>query len=176
MCWFLGEDEKQNGAIDALQNLVTFVTPGHGLLDTGAGKAIIGRIALKALGHRLQKAGLAYVWVPRSWWSHVPKASGVGGSGTVIGIALVPITIAGRQGVVEFTVLEEDVPPLIPNALLCSLSAVIDLSSSTLRIGSSVQPLTVFPSKHVAVPMVPSRRVVFTVPRVVLDRYPQLNV
>ena len=71
----------------------------------------------------------------------------------MLGIVAIPLGIAKTSGVLEATVVEGEVPLLLPVKLLKHLQAVIDIDDSQLffrRLGRSV-PLFALPSGHVAV-------------------------
>ncbi len=56
----------------------------------------------------------------------MPQAQGVGAPAKVSGVALIPVEILGVSGIVEFAILQEDVPPLLPNQLLIQVEVIID--------------------------------------------------
>ena len=45
-------------------------------------------------------------------------AQGIGGSGTILEVVLMPMGIGGRNGILEFLALEQDVPPRLPVGFL----------------------------------------------------------
>ena len=61
-------------------------------------------------------------------------AKGVGGSAVVKGVILIPLGIGGINGVLETTVVEADVPLLLPGRLLKILDAVISIPKRVLRL------------------------------------------
>ena len=86
------------------------VNSHEALIDTGAGRAILGQSALGKMSEALKRVGLRPVWIPRQHQASTPKARGVGGAAVVIGTVLVPVVVVGVSGVVEFIVLQEDAP------------------------------------------------------------------
>ena len=88
---------EESSGMENLDQVIGFVDPGCGIVDTGASKAIIGKPSLRTLAKCLRRVGLNYVWVPKGLWHGSPCARGVGGSGEVIGIALVPMSIAKQS-------------------------------------------------------------------------------
>ena len=76
-----------------------------------------------------------------------------GGKAQVIGIARAPIGLAGVNGLIELTVIADDVPLLLPIKLLKQLRAVVDMDRHVLEILSfGVEaPMSELPSGHVAV-------------------------
>ena len=88
-------------------------------------------------------------------WNKTKKAQacGVGGKAEVIGIAEVPLGIAGVNGLMELTVIKDDVPLLLPIKLLKQLKAVVNLDDNILELRTYQvkAPLTELPSGHVSV-------------------------
>ena len=71
----------------------------------------------------------------------------------MIGMAAIPLGLAGSSGVLEVSVVQGDIPLLLPIKLLRSLQATIELSTNLLhltRLGRSVA-LQTLPSGHVAI-------------------------
>ena len=64
------------------------------------------------------------------------EAGGIGGAATVKGVAHVPIGVAGSNGVLQFTILEDGdhhrTPPLLPIGWLESVGASIDCKHDLL--------------------------------------------
>ena len=74
----------------------------------------------------------------------------------MVGVAAIPVGIAGVNGLIEATVVEGEVPFLLSVQFLRELDAVIDFSQSKLclkRVGAE-SPLIHLPSGHVAVDVV----------------------
>ena len=46
------------------------------------------------------------------------SASGIGGVTQPIGVVYVPVGLAGCNGIIRFTVVEQDVPPLLPVGIM----------------------------------------------------------
>ena len=122
--------------------------PMMGIVDTAAQDGLVGDAALKRLKGQLRARGLQEVWIDK-----VCKAHGVGGQAKVVGMAALPLGLAGCSGVLEVSVIEGDVPLLLPIKLLRGLQAVVDLSCDSMHLkslGRSVE-LHSLPSGHVAV-------------------------
>ena len=70
-----------------------------------------------------------------------------------VGVALIPIGIAGVNGILETTVVDGDVPLLLPVRMLTGLKAVINLESMSLHLGAyGVDvPMHELPSGHVTI-------------------------
>ena len=129
---------------------VGVVTGAHeGVVDTAAQDGLIGKAALLRLAESLRKHGLQFKWNTEK----KAQACGVGGKATVLGIAEVPIGIAGVNGLIELTVVTDNVPLLLPIKLLKQLRAVIDLDRDILDIREyGVEaPMHALPSGHMSV-------------------------
>ena len=123
-------------------------TPTMAVVDTAAQDGLIGSHALERLKEQLALSGLQIVWTGRQ-----AKAHGVGGQAKVLGIAAIPLGIAGTSGILEATVVEGEIPLLLPIKMLRHLRAVIDLSSGCVQFHElhKTVPLFVLPSGHVAI-------------------------
>eukprot|EP00435_Cladocopium_sp_Y103_P064383 s1441_g26.t1 len=155
----LGERLRGNSNVFVGSNLTTsdascclFVglttCPTMAIVDTAAQDGLVGEMALQRLKGQLEQRGLQIVHTNKK-----AKAHGVGGQAQVVGIAAVPLGIAGTTGILEVTVVKGDVPLLLPIKLLKDLKAVIDLEESSLHfkaLGHSVE-LHTMPSGHVAI-------------------------
>ena len=66
------------------------------------------------------------------------RPTGVGGETKVIEIRLIPTALDGPQGpvpgIIEYIVVEGDIPPLLPVPLLDSLGAVMDLGQDEMTL------------------------------------------
>ena len=95
--------------------------PEEALVDTAAEEAVIGNRAMDRLQDALKKKGLQPVWLDSS--QPKPGAGGIGGAATVVGVVNVPIGVAGVNGVLKFTVLQDtdafQTPGLLPIARKC---------------------------------------------------------
>ena len=123
--------------------------PTMALVDTAAQDGLVGRDALQQLSQKLHSFGLKVKWTDKK-----AKAHGAGGQAEVLGIAAVPLGLAGSSGaVLEVTVVSGDVPLLLPSRMLKDLQAVIDLESGrmTLKRLQQTVELHTMPSGHVAV-------------------------
>ena len=123
------------------------------LVDTAAEEAVIGHKAMEALEVELRKKNLRPIW---QRGGPLPGAGGIGGAATVKGVAQVPIGVAGSNGVLQFTILEDGenhcTPPLLPIGWLESVGASIDCKHDLLYLedGSSTL-MRRLPTKHRAV-------------------------
>jgi len=147
--------------------------PGKALADIGACQDIIGEPALEQLTQALARCGLRVVELSKR-----PKsATGIGGKATSLKVILVPISMAGEAGVIEVTVLKEDVPFLLSVCLLEFLEAQIDLKKNQMRIGrlGAVVDLERLPSKHRMVSVTEWRGGAFPVSAELRAKYPELG-
>lgn len=121
--------------------------PASAIVDTAAQDGLIGKAALERLKRQLAEHGLQVVMTNKQ-----ARAHGVGGPARVIGIVAIPLGIAGSSGVLEATVVDNDVPLLLPIKLLRSLHAVIDVGRSCITFQELGETLDLhnLPSGHVA--------------------------
>ncbi len=101
----------------------------EGVVDTAAEGGLIGSFALKRLEDELLKHGLRCCWIPKT-----SSAKGVGGNAMVCGVVLIPLGIGKINGVLEATVVDGDVPLLLPIKLLKTLQAVVNLPKMQLQL------------------------------------------
>ena len=123
----------------------------QGVVDTAAQSGLIGERALKKISEELKRYGLSYRMTNRNG-----QARGVGGEAVVKGVIELPIGIAGVNGVLEVTVVQEDVPLLLPVKLLRELQAVIDFGEEKVTLGGFKRSTNMFrmPSGHVTVSII----------------------
>ena len=89
----------------------TFVAldPGEVLWDTGAQEGLVGEQQLKQWSKVLAEHGLQVEWSQEK----PESASGIGCVTQPIGVVYVPVGLAGYNGIIRFTVVEQDVPLLL---------------------------------------------------------------
>ena len=51
-----------------------------------------------------------------------------------IGVVYVPVGLAGCNGIIRFTVVEQDVPPLLPVGIMRTLQASLDLTDDGNKV------------------------------------------
>ena len=125
-----------------------------GVVDTAAEGGLVGSLALERLQKKLQSRGMKC-----SWTSKTASAKGVGGQAKSLGVILIPLGIGKVNGVLECTVIEGDVPLLLPVSLMKTLCAKIDFSnymftipSKKLLFENDIQiPMKEMPSGHVTI-------------------------
>ena len=124
------KDLKQSVHVGALLPATTFLTlsSGDAIIDTGATQDLIGQVAFAAFSHTLAAAGLRPIMVD----TPVSVPLGIGGAAKVRGVALVPVSPGRVPGILEFTILEHDVPPLLSVGFLEFLGAEIKLVSNQI--------------------------------------------
>ena len=104
----------------------TFVSldPGEVLWDTGAQEGLVGKQQLDKWCKLVAEHGLQVEWSQEK----PESASGIGGTTKPIGVVYVPVDLAGCNGIIRFTVVEQDVPPLLPVGIMRTLQASLDLT------------------------------------------------
>lgn len=122
--------------------------PNLAVVDTAAQDGLIGSQALERLKENLADCGLKIAWTDKK-----ARAHGVGGQAKVIGIAAIPLGIAESSGVLEATVVEGDVPLLLPIKMLRKLRSVVDVDHEcvTFRALNKSVPMQQLASGHVAI-------------------------
>jgi hypothetical protein len=128
------------------------VTESHdGVVDTAAEGGLVGSHALdRLLQHLRQAHGLQGKWIPKT-----SAAKGVGGQAKVLGVILLPLGIGGINGVLEATVVEGEVPLLLPVRLMRALHASINFLDNTFKIPEHNINIEMheLPSGHVTIPV-----------------------
>ncbi|CAE7227253.1 Ank2 [Symbiodinium sp. CCMP2592] len=141
------ESDQDRG--QSAESFVGAVTSSkQGVIDTAAQDGLIGKPAMLRLVDSLRERGLGIRWTGKR-----AQATGVGGRATVIGVIEAPMGIAGVNGLVEMTVVQEDIPLLLPIKLLRQLRAIVDLDEQMLvlkKFGTKAS-LCDLPSGHIAV-------------------------
>ncbi|CAE7498867.1 TY1B-DR1 [Symbiodinium sp. CCMP2592] len=142
---------QEKGRADVAPFIGIVTNESQALVDTAAQEGLIGRPALLRLCGALRNHHLQIHWVDKQ-----SCARGIGGQARTIGVCEIPLGIGGTPGVLEATVVSDDVPLLIPISLLRALGSVIDLPSNVLRLTfvNSEAPMTTLPSGHAAVSIV----------------------
>ena len=100
-----------------------------GVVDTAAQGGLVGRERLQQLEKALQQQGLKIQWLDKK-----AQARGIGGEASVCGVAQVPIGVAGVNGLIEVTVVEDKVPLLLSIKFLKEVEAVVNLVDQTLTL------------------------------------------
>ena len=128
--FMVGKQQQQEGTSSNFPLMIFSSVqchPEEALVDTAAEEAVIGNRAMDRLQDALKKKGLQPVWQDSS--QPKPGAGGIGGAATVVGVVNVPIGVAGVNGVLKFTVLQDtdafQTPGLLPIDYLESVGALI---------------------------------------------------
>ena len=100
---------EKAGKIDVADFAGITMESHQGVVDTAAQGGLIGKKALENLQQQLRRHGLKVNPLQKTG-----KARKIGGQATVCGIVEVPLGIAGINGVLEVTIVEEAVPLLVP--------------------------------------------------------------
>ena len=103
---------------------------GEVLWDTGAQEELVGKQQFETWSELLAEHGLQVEWSQEK----PESASGIGGMTHPIGVVYVPVGLAGCNGIIRFTVVEQDVPPLLPVRIMRTLQASLDLSDGGDRV------------------------------------------
>ena len=120
----------------------------HGVVDTAAEGGLVGSGPLKTIEHELLRHSLQVKWIPKR-----SQGKGVGGSAQVEGTVLIPIGIAGVNGVLECTAVYGDVPLLLPVRMFRVFDSLIDLKRGTmiLQTHGRVVDLHELPRGHITI-------------------------
>ena len=119
-----------------------------GIIDTAAQGGLIGRPALRRLEESLKGHGLRVVWNGKQ-----AQAKGIGGDAKVCGVVEIPVGIGGVNGLIEATVVEDEVPFLLSIQFLKQVGAIVNLQESSLALTAFDKSSRIhhMPSGHVAV-------------------------
>ena len=119
-----------------------------GIVDTAAQGGLIGEAALGRLEEELKQFGLRPHKLDKQG-----RARGVGGQAQVVAVVEIPLGLAGVCGILEVTVVKEEVPLLLPISLLKELKAVINLEEMNLHLSAEGKqtPLVSFHTGHVGI-------------------------
>ena len=140
----------------------------EGVVDTAAEGGLIGSFALKRLQHELNQLGLCCRWTPKT-----SAAKGVGGQAQVVGVILIPLGLGGINGVLETTVVEGDVPLLLPIRLLKTLDAIINIPEHHVFFGKHAVtvPMRELSSGHMVIRVTEFAQAGFQVPEELQSQY-----
>ena len=104
------------------------IPPGHLIVDSAAGQALIGEAACVEWEQKLSAVGLRGVRVN----SKVTTPKGAGGTAHPTRSMMMLTTIDGLSGVLHYTVAEEDIPGLLPLSFQEKQGAMINLRTNKL--------------------------------------------
>lgn len=119
-----------------------------GIVDTAAESGLVGEAALERLEGSLFKHGLKCKWTPKK-----SAAKGVGGVAKSLGVVMIPMGIGGLNGVLECTVVQDEVPLLLPVCMLKALKVILNFENYSMRIpDENINiPMKPLPSGHVTI-------------------------
>ena len=145
------EEQYRSGGTcdrDGTQFCGTAIRAEEGIVDTAAEAGLVGLFAYERLEKELQKFGLKPKWTEKQ-----ATAKGVGGEANAVGVVLIPLGIGKIDGILEATVVREDVPPLLPVSLIKMLKACLDFDKFTFTIPDHeiVLPMHEMKSGHVTI-------------------------
>ena len=106
------------------------IPPGHLIVDSAAGQALIGEAARVKCEQKLSSAGLRGVRVD----SKMMTPKGVGGTAHPTRSMMMPSMIDGLSGVLQYTVVKEDIPGLLPLSFQEKQGAMINLRTNKLHL------------------------------------------
>ena len=138
-----GQSEKMMGSVVYLT-----ITSGQAIIDPGAAQDLIGRPAYEKLKEHLASHGLRPVVQQDSGGLRNP--SGIGGSAKALFKALVPVSFGQRPGLLEMTVIDADIPPLVSVGFLDFLETSLNLPKNKIvfeKLGVTM-PIFKLPSGH----------------------------
>ena len=107
-----------------------WATPGHLTVDSAAGQALIGEAACVKWEQKLNSAGLCGVRVHCKMMTPID----VGGTAHPTRSMMMPTMIDGLPGVLQYTVVEEDIPGLLPLSFQEKQGAMINLRTNKLHL------------------------------------------
>ena len=105
---------------------------GEAIIDTGATQDLISVAALTSLSESLKLVGLQPIKIDRP----VVTPAGIGGAAKALNEVLIPISMEQNTGVLEMTVLDGSIPPLLSVGFLEFLRTKMDLEKNTISFGA----------------------------------------
>lgn len=113
-------------------------SPGFGVLDSGCGRTIVGVDTLRCFEQ---------LWRQRGWPvpERIPEVHqfkfGNGALETSQHSVQMPVTLAGKRGVIRAAIIKGDAPLLLSRTALKSLGASLDFQKDCLRVFDTSVPL-----------------------------------
>ena len=135
---------------DAVVDPVVYltITSGQAIIDPGAAQDLIGKPAYEKLKEHLASHGLQPVVQQDSGGLRNP--SGIGGSAKALFKALVPVSFGQKPGLLEMTVIDADIPPLVSVGFLDFLGTSLNLPKNKIvfeKLGITMS-ISKLPSGH----------------------------
>eukprot|EP00435_Cladocopium_sp_Y103_P026818 s1587_g6.t1 len=134
--------ERRDTAVDLqpISEVALVSCPGFGVLDSGCGRTIIGARTLNEFTKLWQQRNIQ---VPKFEPETHQFKYGNGEMETSHHVVAMPVTLAGRQGVIRASVVKGDAPLLISRSALKKLGASLDFGQDCLRVFGRDLPLQV---------------------------------
>eukprot|EP00971_Amphidinium_carterae_P053937 1062020-Amphidinium_carterae.1 len=144
---FTGGKHDISPTLYAFMDHCDFLTlpSGLGVVDTGAVNAVLGMETLKAIDQQLARHGLGTVKTDTP-----PTIGGIGGGVQPLMGVLIPAVMEEVPGILSAVVIPGSVPLLLPNPLLDSLEACVDMRTKLIHWQScgARSQLHMLPSGH----------------------------
>ena len=122
-------------------NVVALVSsPGYGVLDSGCGRTIVGANTLLEFQRIWKQRGMP---APEFVNEVHQFKYGNGNIETSTKVVLMPVTLAGKKGVIRASIVQGDAPLLVSRSALKTLGASLDFAKDTLRLFGQEVPLQV---------------------------------
>ena len=145
------------------------IDSGEAILDIGATQDLIGLSALDQVTSSLKEVGLQPLRVD----GPMSAPSGIGGAAKALFKVLLPISPGGIPGVLEMTVLEGAIPPLLSVGFLDFLQAEIRLPENVIEMKALgvTLPMRKLHTGHRTIPLIQWNGGDFPVPETIKTRY-----
>ena len=124
------------------------LTSGQAIIDPGAAQDLIGKPAYDRLKEHLASCGLQPVAQQNS--GNLRNPSGIGGSAKALFKSLVPVSFGQKPGLLEMTVIDADIPPLVSVGFLDFLGTSLNFPKNKIvfeKLGITM-PISKLPSGH----------------------------
>ena len=142
---------------------------GEAIIDTGATQDLIGVAALTSLSESLKLVGLQPIKIDPP----VVTPAGIGGAAKALHAVLIPISMEQNTGVLEMTVLDGSIPPLLSVGFLEFLRTKMDLEKNTISFGALGLELLMkkLPTGHRSISLNDWKGGNFPIPEAVITKY-----
>eukprot|EP00435_Cladocopium_sp_Y103_P030418 s52_g7.t1 len=113
------------------QEVLLVSSPGHGVIDSGCGRTIIGAETLEMFRTMWQQKGIS---IPELQNEVNHFKYGNGNCETTDKVAHIPVHLAGRRGMISAAVIKGRAPLLISRAALQTLKATVDFGKRIIHL------------------------------------------
>eukprot|EP00971_Amphidinium_carterae_P121814 2412424-Amphidinium_carterae.1 len=145
---FAGGSSSVSPTLFAYMNQCSYLTlpDGIGIVDIGTVNAVIGSETLKEMDKQLMTSGVGIVQSESP-----PTIGGIGGGAQTLMGVLIPVVMESVPGILSAVVIKGSVPLLLPNPLLDSLEARLDMRTKSVQWQAcgAVSRLHALPSGHI---------------------------